>query len=88
MGLFKVFIYIYIYFFLTPQVDLFCTLRSTSQWSAGFPACFVASSGQFTVVSLPQVVGCALAVSQVAEDTVTGVVLQQCEEPLQEVRQC
>lgn len=43
---------------------------------------------KFTVVSLPQIVDCALCVSQVAEDTVTGVVLQQCEESLQEIRQC
>lgn len=30
----------------------------------------------------------ALRVSQVTEDTVAGVVLQQCEESLQEVWQC
>lgn len=87
LGLMKVF-HLFIYFILTRQLDLFCTLCSTSQQSAGFPACLVTSSGQSTAVSLPQVACCAPPVPQVAEDTVPGVVLQQCEESLQEIRQC
>lgn len=45
LKLFKIFIS---FIFLTRQLDLFCTLSSTSQQGSGIPACFVASGGQFS----------------------------------------